>query len=309
MSKKDLLKIVPASPKARKFARELGVDINKVQGTERDGRVIEKDIKLFVSNKSGQNEKVHINKNEENKLEYAHSEFGEIEIKDIPRVKKISSKYLVNSWTQIPHVTNHDEADITEMEEFRNSLTDIYTGEKKKITPLAFIVKALSASLKKYPNFNSSIDEIDDGKMTFKKYYHIGIAVDTPHGLMVPKLRNVNNKNISVIAEELKKISEECRNLKIDKKELFGGSMTITSLGGIGGSFFTPIINYPEVAILGIGKSEKKQVYRNGKFEIRTMLPLSLSYDHRIIDGAEAARFNNELKENLGKNFAYKLAV
>ena len=309
MSKKDLLKIVPASPKARKFARELGVDINKVQGTERDGRVIEKDIKLFVSNKSGQNEKVHINRNEENKLEYAHSEFGEIEIKDIPRVKKISSKYLVNSWTQIPHVTNHDEADITEMEEFRNSLTDIYTGEKKKITPLAFIVKALSASLKKYPSFNSSIDEIDNGKMTFKKYYHIGIAVDTPHGLMVPKLRNAENKNISLIADELKKISEECRNLKIDKKELFGGSMTITSLGGIGGSFFTPIINYPEVAILGIGKSQKKQIYLNGRFQIRTMLPLSLSYDHRIIDGAEAARFNNELKENLGKNFAYKLAV
>ena len=309
MSKKDLLKIVPASPKARKFARELGVDINKVQGTERDGRVIEKDIKLFVSNKSGQNEKVHINKNEENKLEYAHSEFGEIEIKDIPRIKKISSKYLVNSWTQIPHVTNHDEADITEMEEFRNSLTDIYTGEKKKITPLAFIVKALSASLKKYPSFNSSIDEIDNGKMTFKKYYHIGIAVDTPHGLMVPKLRNAGNKNISLIADELKKISEECRNLKIDKKELFGGSMTITSLGGIGGSFFTPIINYPEVAILGIGKSHKKQIYLNGRFQIRTMLPLSLSYDHRIIDGAEAARFNNELKENLGKNFAYKLAV
>ncbi len=309
MSKNDLLKIIPASPKARKFARELGVDINKVQGTERDGRVVEKDIKLFVSNKSGQNEKVHINKNEENKLEYAHSVFGEIEIKDIPRIKKISSKYLVNSWTQIPHVTNHDEADITEMEEFRNSLTDIYTGEKKKITPLAFIVKALSASLKKYPNFNSSIDEIDNGKMTFKKYYHIGIAVDTPHGLMVPKLRNTENKNISLIADELKKISEECRNLKIDKKELFGGSMTITSLGGIGGSFFTPIINYPEVAILGIGKSQKKQIYLNGRFQIRTMLPLSLSYDHRIIDGAEAARFNNELKENLGKNFAYKLAV
>ena len=309
MSKKDLLKIVPASPKARKFARELGVDINKVRGTERDGRVIEKDIKLFVSNKSDQNERVHINKNEENKLEYAHSEFGEIEIKDIPRVKKISSKYLVNSWTQIPHVTNHDEADITEMEEFRNSLTDMYTGEKKKITPLAFIVKALSASLKKYPSFNSSIDEIDNGKMTFKKYYHIGIAVDTPHGLMVPKLRNAENKNISLIADELKKISEECRNLKIDKKELFGGSMTITSLGGIGGSFFTPIINYPEVAILGIGKSQKKQIYLNGRFQIRTMLPLSLSYDHRIIDGAEAARFNNELKENLGKNFAYKLAV
>ena len=309
MSKKDFIQIVPASPKARKFARELGVDINKVKGSERDGRVIEEDIKLFVYKKKDQNEKTHFQKNEKNELEYAHSEFGEIEIKDIPRVKKLSSKYLVNSWTQIPHVTNHDEADITEMEEFRNSLTDIYTGKKKKITPLAFIVKALSASLKKYPSFNSSIDEIDNGKMTFKKYYHIGIAVDTPYGLMVPKLRNADYKDISLIAEELKKISDECKNLKIDKKELFGGSMTITSLGGIGGSFFTPIINYPEVAILGIGKSEKKQIYINGKFETRTMLPLSLSYDHRIIDGAEAARFNNELKENLGKNFAYKLAV
>ncbi len=309
MSKKDFSTIVPASPKVRKFARELGVDINKLTGSERDGRVIEDDIKLFVSNKTNQDKKISSQEDEKSKLEYAHSEFGEIEIKDIPRVKKLSSKYLINSWTQIPHVTNHDEADITEMEEFRNSLTDIYTGEKKKITPLAFIVKALSASLKKYPSFNSSIDEINNGKMTFKKYYHIGIAVDTPHGLMVPKLRNVNNKNISLIAEELKKISEECRSLKIDKKELFGGSMTITSLGGIGGSFFTPIINYPEVAILGIGKSEKKKVYINDKFEIRTMLPLSLSYDHRIIDGAEAARFNNELKENLGKNFAYKLAV
>jgi pyruvate dehydrogenase E2 component (dihydrolipoamide acetyltransferase) len=167
----------------------------------------------------------------------------------------------------------------------------------------------LTASLKKFPNFNSSIDEIENGKMTIKKYYHIGIAVDTPHGLMVPKLRNADNKNISLIGEELKKISDECRNLKIDKKELFGGSMTITSLGGIGGSFFTPIINYPEVAILGVGKSEKKQIYIDGKFVTRVMLPLSLSYDHRIIDGAEAARFNNELKENLGKNFAYKLAI
>ena len=145
--------------------------------------------------------------------------------------------------------------------------------------------------------------------MTIKKYYHVGIAVDTPNGLMVPKLRNANNKNVSLISKELKKISQECRDLKIDKKELFGGSMTITSLGGIGGSFFTPIINFPEVAILGVGKSEKKQVFTDGKFVTRTMLPLSLSYDHRIIDGAEAARFNNDLKENLGKNFAYKLAV
>ena len=306
---KDFSAVTSASPKVRKFARELGVDINKVLGSKRKGRVTEDDIKLFVSTKS--NEKTENENKKDNKIkqEYSHSEFGEIEIKDISRVKKLSSKYLMNSWTNIPHVTNHDEADITELEEFRTSLTDIYTGEKKKITPLAFIVKALTTSLKKFPNFNSSIDEIEDGKMTIKKYYHVGIAVDTPHGLMVPKLRNADNKNISLIGKELKKLSDECRNLKIDKKELFGGSMTITSLGGIGGSFFTPIINYPEVAILGVGKSEKKQVYMEGKFVTRTMLPLSLSYDHRIIDGAEAARFNNDLKENLGKNFAYKLAV
>ena len=298
-----------ASPKVRKFARELGVDINQVTGSERKGRVIENDIKLFVASRSN-NSLSHLEKSiEKIKQEYSHSEFGDIEIKEIPRVKKISSKYLMNSWTNIPHVTNHDEADITELEEFRASLTDIYTGEKKKITPLAFIVKALTISLKKFPNFNSSIDEIEKGKMAVKKYYHIGIAVDTVHGLMVPKLRNADNKNITLIGKELKKLSDDCRNLKIEKKELFGGSMTITSLGGIGGSFFTPIINYPEVAILGIGKSEKKQVYLDGKFITRTMLPISLSYDHRIIDGAEAARFNNDLKENLGKNFAYKLAI
>ena len=309
MSVNDYQSLVSASPKVRKFARELGVDVNKVIGSERHGRVTEDDIKLFVSKNYNQNKKAEDSNINKIGLEYAHSEFGEVEVKDIPRVKKLSSKYLINSWTNIPHVTNHDEADITELEEFRNSLTDIYTGEKKKITPLAFIVKALTVSLKKFPNFNSSIDEIENGKMTIKKYFHIGIAVDTPHGLMVPKLRNSNDKKISLISKELKELSEHCRNLKIDKKELFGGSMTITSLGGIGGSFFTPIINYPEVAILGIGRSEKKQIYINGKFTARTMLPLSLSYDHRIIDGAEAARFNNDLKENLGKNFAYKLAV
>jgi pyruvate dehydrogenase E2 component (dihydrolipoamide acetyltransferase) len=299
-----------ASPKVRKFARELGVNINNIYGSERQGRVTETDIKNYISN----NQKASLDRKEEKSpkkinLEYAHSEFGEIETKDMPRVKKLASTYLMNSWSNIPHVTNHDEIDITELEDFRNSLTDIYTGEKKKITPLAFIIKALVASLKKFPSFNSSIDEIDSGKMTLKKYYHIGIAVDTPHGLMVPKIRDANNKSISVISKDLKEVSDLCRNLKIDKKELFGGSMTITSLGGIGGSFFTPIINYPEVAILGVGKSQKKQIFINDKFITRTMLPISLSYDHRIIDGAEAARFNNDLKDNLGKNFAYKLAV
>ena len=308
-SKNNISDILSASPKARKFARELGVDINQVAGSQKDGRVVEDDIKKFVSSNSKNKVVVKDSKPDKIKNEFEHSDFGEIEIKDIPRVKKLSSKYLTNSWTTIPHVTNHDEADITEMESFRSSLTDMYTGEKIKITPLAFIIKALVASLKKFPSFNSSIDEIETGKMTLKKYYHIGIAVDTPNGLMVPKIRNANNKKISLISKELKEVSELCRNLKIDKKELFGGSMTITSLGGIGGSFFTPIINYPEVAILGVGRSEKKQIFMNGKFQTRTMLPISLSYDHRIIDGAEAARFNNDLKENLGKNFAYKLAV
>jgi pyruvate dehydrogenase E2 component (dihydrolipoamide acetyltransferase) len=301
--------ISSASPKARKFARELGVDITQVVGSEKDGRVIEEDIKKFVSSTTKNINEIKENKIKKIKNEFEHSDFGEIEIKDIPRVKKLSSVYLTNSWTTIPHVTNHDEADITEMENFRSSLTDMYTGEKIKITPLAFIIKALVASLKKFPSFNSSIDEIETGKMTFKKYFHIGIAVDTPNGLMVPKIRNADNKKISLLSKELKEVSELCRNLKIDKKELFGGSMTITSLGGIGGSFFTPIINFPEVAILGVGKSQKKQIFINGKFQTRTMLPISLSYDHRIIDGAEAARFNNDLKENLGKNFAYKLAV
>ena len=301
--------ISSASPKARKFARELGVDITQVAGSEKDGRVIEEDIKRFVSSTTKNINEIKEDKIDKIKNEFEHSDFGEIEIKDIPRVKKLSSVYLTNSWTTIPHVTNHDEADITEMENFRSSLTDMYTGEKIKITPLAFIIKALVASLKKFPSFNSSIDEIETGKMTLKKYFHIGIAVDTPNGLMVPKIRNADNKKISLLSKELKEVSELCRNLKIDKKELFGGSMTITSLGGIGGSFFTPIINFPEVAILGVGKSQKKQIFVNGKFQTRTMLPISVSYDHRSIDGAEAARFNNDLKENLGKNFAYKLAV
>ena len=307
--KKDNSEASSASPKVRKFARELGVNINEIVGSERQGRVVEDDVKNFISSKINKTSDKTEVQSKKIVSEFSHSDFGEVEVKDMPRVKRLASTYLVNSWTTIPHVTNHDEADITEMEDFRTSLTDMYTGERKKITPLAFIVKALVASLKKFPSFNSSIDDIENGKITMKKYFHVGIAVDTPHGLMVPKIRNADNKSISYIGNELKTVSDQCRNLKIDKKEFFGGSMTITSLGGIGGSFFTPIINYPEVAILGVGKAQKKQIFINGKFETRTMLPLSLSYDHRIIDGAEAARFNNDLKENLGKNFAYKLAI
>jgi len=242
------------------------------------------------------------------KDEYDHAEFGKVEVKDIPRVKKLSGPQLVRSWTEIPHVTQHDEIDITEMEIFRKSLRDVFTGEKIAITPLAFITRALVNALKTYPNFNSSIDT-ESNKITYKKYFHIGFAVDTPHGLMVPKIRNVETMGIKKISDELRKVSKLCRELKIDKKEFFGGSMTISSLGGIGGNFFTPIINPPEVAILGVGKAFDKISRIDGKFIIRKMLPISLSYDHRIIDGAEAARFCVHLGQSLGEDFAFKLAV
>ena len=305
-------KLVLASPRVRKFARELGADINIIPGSEKFGRVSEDDVKSFV--KHGINQKQSLKNNDENqkqkiKIEYDHSDFGEIDLKDIPRIKKLAAPHLVNSFNTIPHVTHHDEIDITELEEFRNSLTDHYTGEKLKITPLAFIMKALVAALKEFPSFNSSIEDMSSGKITFKKYFHVGIAVDTPNGLMVPKIRQVDKKNIQHLSAELRDVAQKCRDLKIDKKEFYGGSMTISSLGGIGGSFFTPIINYPEVAILGVSKSNKKQILLGDRFTKRTILPISLSYDHRIIDGAEAARFCNEIRDNLGKNFAFKLSI
>ena len=297
--------ITSASPKVRKFARELGANIEKIRGSQRDGRISEDDVKLFIKESFSK----ETSKKEPKLTEkYDHSEFGEIDIQPIPRIKKIASPHLVKSWTQIPHVTQHDEADITEMEQFRTSLRDIHTGEKIKTTPLSFIIRALVKALIDFPIFNCSLD-IENEKMILKKYFHIGIAVDTPHGLMVPKIRDADKKDINTISSDLKRVSEACRNLKIDKKEFFGGSMTISSLGGIGGSFFTPIINQPEVAILGVGRSEVKQVFIGGKFETRTMLPLSLSYDHRIIDGADGARFCKHLRESLGKDFAYKLAI
>ena len=297
--------IKSASPKVRKFARELGANINQIKGSQRAGRISEEDVKSFI--KSSLSEKISDKKNEI-KNQYNHTEFGEVDIQPIPRLKKIARTHLTKSWNEIPHVTQHDEADITEMEEFRSSLRDIHTGEKIKTTPLSFIIRALVKALIEFPNFNSSLDT-ENEKIILKKYFHIGVAVDTPHGLMVPKIRDVDKKDIKTISLDLKNVSEACRNLKIEKKELFGGSMTISSLGGIGGSFFTPIINYPEVAILGIGRTEIKQTFINGKFENRSILPLSLSYDHRIIDGAEGARFCKHLKESLGKDFAYKLAV
>ncbi len=302
MKKKSKL----ASPNVRKFARQLGANIIEIQGSQRSGRVSEEDVKNFVKKQFSDvqtKESKEIVKND-----YNHDEFGKIEVKDLPRIKKISSKQLIKSWTEIPHVTQHDEIDITEMEDFRSSLRDLYTGEKISVTPLAFIMKAVVNALRTFPNFNASLDS-EGNKVVYKKYFHIGVAVDTPHGLMVPKIRNVDKMNIKKIGEELKKVSKLCRELKIDKKEFFGGSMTISSLGGIGGTFFTPIINPPEVAILGVGKSFERIFKQNGQLISKKMLPISLSYDHRIIDGAEGARFCVHLSESLGKDFAFKLAV
>ena len=301
----DKKEIVSASPKVRKLAREFGADIHQIQGSQREGRVSEEDVKSFVKESiSGKIEK----KQAPTSFQYEHSEFGEVETKPIPRLKKIAGPHLEKSWSEIPHVTQHDEADITEMEKFRKSLRDLYTGEKLSITPLSFIIRAVVKALKDYPNFNSSLD-LKKEKLIYKKYFHVGIAMDTPHGLMVPKIRDADKKDITELGLEIKKIAELCKNLKIDKKEFFGGSMTISSLGGIGGSFFTPIINQPEVAILGVGRAETKQVLVGDKYENKIMLPLSLSYDHRVIDGAEGARFCAHLRESLGKDFAYKLAV
>ena len=296
-----------ASPNTLKFARELGININELQGSGREGRVKKEDIKNYIK-KSNISEKKEITKNQEKlDLPYQHSEFGEVDVQKIPRIKRLSGPHLVKAWNSIPHVTQHDEIDVTEMEDFRKKLVDLNTREKIPVTPLAFIMKALVNAMRRYPNFNSSLDP-EKEEVVYKKYFHIGIAVDTPHGLMVPKIRNVDQKNIITLGKELRKTSKQCKDLKIDKKEFFGGSMTISSLGGIGGGFFTPIVNLPEVCILGIGKTEIKQIYIDGKFMPRKMMPISLSYDHRMIDGAEAARFCQDLKVSLGRNFAFKLA-
>jgi len=300
-----------ASPKIKKFARELGVDLQLVAGSARKGRIIEEDVKQFI--KGALNTKILkeeiLTKVEikEEKLPFGHEEFGEIDIQKIPRIKRLSGPHLVKAWNEIPHVTQFDEVDVTDMEHFRKNLIDLNTKEKITITPLAFIMKALVNAMKKYPNFNCSLESSNE-KIVYKKYFHIGVAVDTTHGLMVPKIRNVDQKDLLTLSNEIRKVSKLSKELKIDKKEFFGGSMTISSLGGIGGSFFTPIINNPEVAIIGIGKTETKQIFIDEKFIPRAMMPISLSYDHRIVDGAEAARFCQDLKLSLGKNFAFNLS-
>ncbi len=302
-------RVKSASPNIRKFVRELGVDITEIPGSERAGRITKKDVKAHIKNKLIKNIVTTKHDKKIIKNEFEHHEFGKVEIKDIPRVKRLSGPHLVRSWTEIPHVTHHDEIDISEMEQFRSSLRDLYTGQKISVTPLAFIMRAMVNALKTYPNFNTSLDP-ENGKVIYKKYFHIGVAVDTPYGLMVPKIRDVDKLGVKEIGKQLRITSKLCKELKIDKKEFFGGSMTISSLGGIGGvTFFTPIINPPEVSILGVGKSYDKLMKIDGQLVTRKILPISLSYDHRIIDGAEAARFSVHLSQSLGKDFAFKLAV
>jgi pyruvate dehydrogenase E2 component (dihydrolipoamide acetyltransferase) len=222
------------------------------------------------------------------------SKFGEIEVQPMGRIKKLSGPHLHRAWLNIPHVTQFDEADITELEAFRKSLKGEAEKHGVKVTMLAFLLKASVAALKEYPNFNASLDKSKEN-LVLKKYYHIGVAVDTPNGLVVPVLKDVNLKGLFDIARELGEISKKARDGKLSPSEMQGGTFTISSLGGIGGTQFTPIVNAPEVAILGVSRSSMQPVYENGEFVPRLMMPFSVSYDHRVIDGASGARFTQYL--------------
>jgi pyruvate dehydrogenase E2 component (dihydrolipoamide acetyltransferase) len=282
-----------ASPSVRKFARELGVDLGRVEGSGRKNRITHDDVKGFVKRMvqgSGAGGGLPAIPS----VDFA--KFGEVERKPLSRIKKISGPRVHASWVNLPHVTQHDEADVTDMESVRKALKPEAEAQGAKLTPLAFLVKACVAGLKEYPDFNSSLD---GETQVFKKYFHIGFAVDTDGGLVVPVIRDADQKNLLEVATELGELSEKARNGKLKANEMQGGCFSISSLGSIGGTAFTPIINAPEVAILGVSRSSVKPVYQNGQFVPRTMLPLSLSYDHRVIDGASGARFTRFLAETL----------
>jgi pyruvate dehydrogenase E2 component (dihydrolipoamide acetyltransferase) len=288
-----------ASPSIRKFARELGADLGRVQGTGIKGRITQEDVKAHVKSllsglSAGAAPASALPKVPT--VDFAH--FGDIEVKPLSRIQKISGTRLQASWLNLPHVTQHEDADITELEEARNSLKPQAAEKGVRLTPLAFIIKACLLSLKEFPRFNASLDASGEN-LVFKKYFNIGFAADTPNGLVVPVISNADRLDLFEIARQLGDMSEKARGGKLKAAEMQGGSFTITSLGGIGGTYFTPIINAPEVAILGVSKSSLKPVYERGAFLPRLMLPLSLSYDHRVIDGAEAARFIVHLAKTL----------
>jgi pyruvate dehydrogenase E2 component (dihydrolipoamide acetyltransferase) len=290
-----------ASPSVRKFARELGADLGKVPGTGVKGRITQDDVKTYVKGllasaatataASGSAlPRVPV-------VDFAH--FGPVEIKPLSRIQKISGTRLQASWLNLPHVTQHEDADITDLEAARGALKGKAAQEEVRLTPLVFIIRACILALREYPRFNASLDESGEN-LVLKKYFNIGFAADTPNGLVVPVIANADQLSIYETARALMTLSEKARAGKLKAAEMQGGSFTISSLGGIGGTYFTPIINAPEVAILGVSRSTQKPVYERGAFIPRLMLPLSLSYDHRVIDGAEAARFVVFLAKTLG---------
>jgi len=300
-------KVPYASPAVRLFARELGVDLLQVSGSARSGRITKEDVQNFVKHalQSGGAPAAAVggasggglNLLPWPKVDFA--KFGEIETKPLSKIKKISGANLARNWAMIPHVTQHDDADITDLEALRVQLNKENEKAGIKLTMLAFIMKASVAALQKYPDFNSSLDAAGEN-LTLKKYWHIGFAADTPNGLVVPVVRDVDKKGVIDIAHETSELAKKARDGKLGPAEMSGGCFSISSLGGIGGTAFTPIVNAPEVAILGVSKSATKPVWDGKQFAPRLILPLSLSYDHRVIDGAAAARFTAYLAQLLG---------
>ena len=292
-------KVPHASPAVRLFARELGVDLAQVSGSARAGRISKEDVQAFVKAAlAGGGAPRAAGAGGLDLIPWPKvdfSKFGPVESKPLSRIQKLSGANLARNWAMIPHVTQFDDADITEMEAFRKKLGD--ENKDTKVTPLVFLIKAAVAALKKFPNFNASLD---GDNLVLKQYFNIGIAVDTPDGLVVPVIRDADRKGLLELAKELGEISAKARDKKLTSADMQGGCFSISSLGGIGGTAFTPIINAPEVAILGVSRSAMKPVWNGKDFDARLMLPLSLSYDHRVIDGAAAARFTAYLAQVLG---------
>ena len=297
-------KVPYASPAIRLFARELGADLSKVKGSARNGRITKEDVQNFVKQAlagGGAGASVGggtgLNLLPWPKVDF--SKFGEVETKPLSKIKKISGANLARNWVMIPHVTQHDDADVTDLETLRVALNKENEKAGIKFTMLGFIIKAVVAALKKYPDFNASLDATGDN-LILKKYFHIGFAADTPNGLVVPVLKDADKKGLVEIATETNALASKAREGKLGPAEMSGGCFSISSLGGIGGTAFTPIVNAPEVAILGVSKSATKPVWDGKAFQPRLILPLSLSYDHRVIDGASAARFTAFVAQVLG---------
>ena len=287
------LKLVHAGPSVRGFARELGADLSKVTGSGPKGRILREDVQAYVKTeltrpRGGSGGGLGFNLLPMPQVDFA--KFGPVQKQALSRIKKLSGANLHRNWVAIPHVTQQDEADITELEAFRKSQSDAAKKEGIRFTLLAFLMKAAVVALKQYPNFNASLSP-DGENLILKQYFNIGVAVDTPLGLVVPVIRDADKKGLLELAKELGTISSRMRDGKINPTDLQGGCFSISSLGGLGGTYFTPIINAPEVAILGVGKAVIKPVWDGKQFAPRLMLPLSLSYDHRVVDGAQGARF------------------